>query len=155
MSGAELLLQLLAAFVGSFGFAVLDHIRGIKLLVAGLGGLLTWGLYLLLREAVPSLLVANLAASSFAAAYAEIMARILRAPATIFVAPAVITLVPGGALYYAMYSAIAGDAAGASAHGTEAWNVAVGVAIGIAVVTSVFNVLTLLRRRRLLGRYEK
>ena len=142
-------IQLVAALVGSVGYAMLSHIRGVKLLVAGLGGLLTWGIYLLLREPVDSLLVANLLAAGFAAAYAEIMARVLRAPATIFVMPAVITLVPGGALYYTMYSAIAGDAAGASAHGYEAWNVAVGVAIGIAAVTSVCNVLALLRRRRM------
>lgn len=145
-----MLLQLAAAFVGSFGFAVLYHIRGLKLLVAGLGGMLTWGVYLLLREPVDSLVVSNLAAAAAGSVYAEIMARVLRAPATIFVAPAVITLVPGGALYYAMYSAIAGDAAGASAHGYEAWNVAVGVAIGIAAVTSIFNVLALLRRRHML-----
>lgn len=155
MTMEKLLLQLLAAFVGSFGYAVLNHIRGIKLLVAGLGGLLTWGLYLLVREPVESLLVSNLVAASFAAVYAEVMARVLRSPATIFVAPAVITLVPGGALYYAMYSAIAGDSAGASTHGYEAWNVAVGVAIGIAAVTGIFNILTLLRRRWLLGQYEK
>ena len=155
MTMEKLLLQLLAAFVGSFGYAVLNHIRGVKLLVAGLGGLMTWGLYLLVREPVESLLVSNLVAASFAAAYAEVMARVLRSPATIFVAPAVITLVPGGALYYAMYSAIAGDSAGASTHGHEAWNVAVGVAIGIAAVTGIFNILTLLRRRWLLGQYEK
>lgn len=150
MTITEALLQLLAAFVGSFGFAVLYHIRGVKLFVAGLGGFLTWGVYLLVREPLESLMVANLVAAAFGSVYAEIMARILRAPATIFVAPAVITLVPGGALYYAMYSAIAGDAVGASEHGYEAWNVAVGVAIGIAAVTSIFNVLALLRRRHML-----
>ena len=146
MTMDQLLLQLLAAFVGSFGFAVLNHIRGVKLLVAGLGGLMTWGLYLLIREPVESLVVSNLVAAAFAATYAEVMARVLRAPATIFVVPAVITLVPGGALYYAMYSAMAGDAEGLSSHGFETWNVALGVAIGIAGVTSVCNLITTLRR---------
>ena len=155
MELSKMAIQLLAALVGSAGYSILCHIRGVKLLVASLGGLLTWGVYLLLREPMESLLVANLVAASFAAAYAEIMARILRAPATIFVMPAVITLVPGGALYYAMYSAIAGDAEGASVHGYEAWNVALGVAIGIAAVTSVCNVLALLHRRRLMMQGEK
>ncbi len=150
MTTAEVLQQLLAAFVGSLGFAVLYHIRDLKLLMAGLGGMLSWGTYLLVREPAESLLVANLAAAVVGSVYAEIMARVLRAPATVFVAPAVITLVPGGALYYAMCGAIAGDTAEASAHGYEAWNVAVGVAIGIAAVTSIFNVLALLRRRRML-----
>lgn len=151
---SQMLPQLLTAFVGSFGYSILCHIRGVKLLVAGLGGLLSWGIYLLVQEPMESLLLANLVAASFAAAYAEIMARVLRAPATIFVTPAVITLVPGGALYYAMYSAIAGTD-GASAHGYEVWDVAVGVAIGIAAVTSVCNVLALLHRHRLMMQGEK
>lgn len=140
-------LQLAAALVGSVGFSILFHIRGVKLAMAGLGGLLTWGSYLLLREAVPSLLAANLLAACLASAYAEVMARVLRAPATVFVTPAVISLVPGGALYNTMYCAVTGDAAGASAYGYETWNVAVGVAVGIAVTTSVCTFLTTLRRR--------
>ena len=155
MEPSELITQLLAALMGATGYSILSHIRGLKLAVAGLGGLLTWGVYLLIREPMESLMVANLAAAAFAATYAEVMARILRTPATIFVMPAVIPLVPGGALYYTMYAAIAGDAESASSHGYEALNVAVGVAIGIAVVTSVFNVLAILRRRRLLRQAEK
>lgn len=148
MAAAELLRQLTTAFAGSLGFAVLCHVRGAKLAVAGLGGLLTWGVYLFLRSAVPSLLAANLLAASIASAYAEIMARVLRAPATVFVTPAVITLVPGGALYHAMYCAVSGDAAGASAYGYETWNVAVGVAIGVAATTSFCTLLMTLHRRR-------
>ena len=132
-------IQLLTAFLGSIGFSILFHIRGVKLLFAGLGGFLSWGFYLL---------IANLLAASFSAAYAEIMARVLRSPATIFVIPSLIPLVPGGALYYAMYSAMVGNAEALSFYGFQTWNVALGIAIGVASVTSICNLLTVLRRRR-------
>lgn len=139
-------IQLFTAFTGSLGFSLLFRVRGWKLLFTAAGGFLSWGFYLLVREYVTSLMIANILAGGFSAAYAEIMARVLKAPATIFVIPSVIPLVPGGPLYYAMYSAMAGDAEGLSSHGFETWNVALGVAIGIAGVTSVCNLITTLRR---------
>lgn len=140
-------IQLLTAFLGSMGFSILFHIRGVKLLFAGLGGFLSWGFYLLISPAMDSLLIANLLAASFSAAYAEVMARALRSPATIFVIPSLIPLVPGGALYYAMYSAMVGDSEALSFYGFQTWNVALGIAIGVAAVTSICNLLTVLRRR--------
>lgn len=143
----EIFWQLFGAFVGSLGFAILFHVRGVKLCMAALGGLFTWGFYLLMQANMESLLVANLFAAAFAAAFAEVMARILRAPATVFAAPAVITMVPGGSLYYTLYNAIAGNAEAASEYGQKTWDVAVGIAIGLAAVTSLFNLLTVLRRK--------
>ena len=40
--------QLASAFAGSLGFALLFHVRREKLLLASLGGLLAWGVYLLI-----------------------------------------------------------------------------------------------------------
>ena len=141
-------IQLFTAFTGSLGFSLLFRVRGWKLLFTAAGGLLSWGFYLLTKQYISSLLIANFLAGGFSAAYAEIMARVLKAPATIFVIPSVIPLVPGGPLYYAMYSAMTGDAEGLSSHGFETWNVALGVAIGIAGVTSVCNLITTLRRQK-------
>ena len=109
-------LQLITAFLGSFGFSLLFHVRGKKLFFAALGGLLSWVFYLLLRPKVEALLIASILASCFSAAYAEIMAWLVKAPATVFIIPSVIPLVPGGSLYYAMYSAVIGDAKSLSAH---------------------------------------
>ncbi|MCI8526061.1 MAG: threonine/serine exporter [Oscillospiraceae bacterium] len=140
--------QLLTAFLGAMGFAILYHIRGIRLWAASLGGLLSWGFYLWVEHLGGSVLIVNILAAAFSAAYAEVLARILKSPATIFVIPAVIPLVPGGALYYAMYSAVTGDAAALSRYSYETWNAAMGIAIGIAGVTSVCHLLAVRRRKR-------
>ena len=147
MTPMEIFWQLSGALIGSLGFSILFHVKGLKLCMAVLGNLLTWSFYLVMEAHLESLLVANLFAAAFGAAYAEIMARILRAPATVFATPAVITMVPGGALYYTLYNAISGNAEAASEYGQRTWNAAVGIAIGLAAVTSLFNLLTVLRRK--------
>ena len=44
----DIVIQLVTAFAGSLGFALLFHVRREKLLLASLGGLLAWGVYLLM-----------------------------------------------------------------------------------------------------------
>lgn len=142
-----MLTQLLTAFLGSLGFSLLYRIRGRKLIFAAIGGLLTWGFYLLICTEIQTTIVASALATCFSATYAEVMARTLKAPATMFIIPSIIPLVPGGSLYYAMYAALSGDAAGRVQYGMQTVQTALGIAIGVAAVSSVFNVLAILRKR--------
>ena len=48
MSFADVLLQILMGFFGTIGFGMLFRSRGKKLLLAGLGGMAAWALFLLL-----------------------------------------------------------------------------------------------------------
>lgn len=41
-----MIIQLLAAFVGSVGFAMLLNMRGKQVAYAGIGGIISWGIYL-------------------------------------------------------------------------------------------------------------
>ena len=96
------IIQVLASFVGSFGFAVLYNLRGKKLCMAGISGMVSWIAYLIVWNEMPSTFVANLAAAAVATIYAETMARILKTPVTVFLITGIIPLVPGGNLYYTM-----------------------------------------------------
>ena len=105
----EIALELLAAAAGSLGFSVLFNIRGKKLVAVTLGGAIGWAVFLLLSffgmdEPIAYFLVALLVSI-----YAEGMARLLKAPATIFVAPSLVPLIPGSSLYYTMAYALGGD----------------------------------------------
>ena len=91
--------QLFAALAGSFGFAALFNLHGRKLAFASLGGLLSWGVYLIAERLAPNPYICALASSSALTVYAEMMARIHKSPATIFLVSASIPLVPGAALY--------------------------------------------------------
>ena len=129
-----MLLQLLIAFLGSLGFSLLFGLRKKHLFTAALGGLLVWGLYLLTAGRLRSPFFCNLLASAFAVLYAEFMARRLKCPATLFVLPAIVPLVPGGSLYYTMSYAVRKELDLASQYGTATLETALAIAAGISIV---------------------
>lgn len=134
-----MIIQLIAAFVGSIGFALMLKIRGKQILYAGLGGLVTWGIYLLAFEQLVSDFQSNLIASVFVAVYAEVMARVNKAPATIFLTAAAVPLIPGGKLYYTMYGLVSKDQQLFVDSGTSCVMIALAISLGFVVVAVLNN----------------
>lgn len=133
-----MILQLAVAFLGSIGFALMLKIKGRQVLYAGIGGLITWGIYLLAFSQWGSNFESNLLASVFVAVYAEIMAAGLnKAPATIFLTAAAVPLIPGGKLYYTMYGLVSEDKAMFVESGTEAVVIALAISLGFVAVAVV------------------
>ncbi len=130
----EAIVQIVTAFLGSLGFALLFGLRRRFVLPAALGGMLTWGVYLLLSRLVASAFLACLVASACAVLYAELLARLLHSPATVFVIPAVIPLVPGGSLYYAMSCVVQKDFAAAREYGMTTLEFSLAIAAGMSFV---------------------
>lgn len=130
--------QLLAAFSGSIGFALVLKIKGKQILYAGIGGAVTWWIYLITYEYLGNYFTCNLIASIFVAVYAEIMARVNRAPATIFLTAAAVPLIPGGRLYYTMYGLVSENEAMFLESGKTAIVIALAISLGFVVV-AVFN----------------
>ncbi len=128
----SILIQLLTAFLGSLGFALLFGVRKRHLLPAALGGMLSWGVYLAMDLWLGMNFLSCLAASVFAVGYAELMARVRKIPALLLTVPAIIPLVPGATLYYAMSEAVHGDLAQARAFGSQTLVSALAIAGGIS-----------------------
>ena len=74
--------QVLAGFVGSVGFGVLFNVRGKKLLMASLGGLVSWGLFLILSVFINNEPLNYFIVALLMSVYAEFMARKLKSPTT-------------------------------------------------------------------------
>ena len=134
-----MILQITAAFIGSLGFAVFLKMRGIQILMAGVGGGLTWALFLGLEAGIGGVFLPNLIASIFVGVYAEIMARVNRAPATIFLTTGAVPLIPGGSLYYTMLGLVAEDSAMFEQNGRNALIIALAIALGFVCVAIVNN----------------
>ena len=128
------IVQLLTAFVGSLGFGLLFGLRRRYLVPAGLGGMLSWGLYLLLSLLLPSPFLVCLLAAAFSMLWAELMAHLLRSPTTLFLVPAVIPLVPGSSLYYAMSCVVRKDLESARVYGVQTAEFALAIAAGMSIV---------------------
>jgi len=141
------IVQLLTAFTGSLGFAMLFNIKREKLLAAAFGGFLAWGVYLFAGIWLDSDPIRFFIASIALTFYAEAFARIKKAPATIFLVSGAIPLIPGGALYQTMRYAVAEQWEKFAIQGTETILLAVAIAIGMLCGLSVLRASDSMMRR--------
>ena len=102
-------IQLASCTVACVGFAMWFKIQGKQVLFSGIGAFFTWAIYCLVYAFWPSNFVATMAGAVFVAAFAFIMARVNKAPATIFLTASAFPLIPGPNLYYMMYGWVSGD----------------------------------------------
>lgn len=133
--------QILLAGISAGAFSVLYHTRPRHIPLAALGGLLSWSFYLLLGYVIPDLFYRVLLVSILTAAYAEIVARFRKAPATLFLLPALIPLVPGSHVYYMMLCLVMGYPQEAREFGLLTVKWAIGLAAGISLVAAAEQIL--------------
>lgn len=137
----EVIIQLTTAFAGSLGFCMMFRLRRGLWFPASVGGFLCWGVYLLGNGFGLGIFAAAFLASAFAAMYAEILARLMKAPATLFLLPAVVPLVPRGALFYTMSYAVEGNLALSGEYGASTVQYALGIACGMCIVWALFTTI--------------
>ena len=129
------------AFLSSLGFGGLFNIRGKNLIIAAIGGGLSWFTYLLTGKLQSSTVFSLFLASMVGSIYSEIMARIQKNPVTIFIICAIIPLVPGGGMYYTTLEAVKGNFDAALSKGVMTLFSAGAIAIGIVFVSSISTIL--------------
>ena len=130
--------MIITAVIGTFGYCLLFNIKKDKLVYGCIGGAMSITIYCLCAEADIPFLVQNMIPAAVATLYAELMARFVKAPATVFLLPAVIPLAPGGKLYYTMRAIVGKEEQQASILGHQTAEIALGIAIGIVLVSLVF-----------------
>jgi len=139
-------IQIITGALGSFGFSILFNLRGKKLAITTLGGLISWAVFLALEGWLPGESIRYFLSMTAISIYAEVFARIEKTPTTTFLVPCVIPLIPGSALYYTMNYAL-----------NEQWDLfiqkafytlelALSLALGIIAVTTATRLLTVLIR---------
>ena len=138
----EVFLPCLWAFLICIGSCILFEIHGPGMIFTSLGGSFGWLTYLLAGEIFGNSAVATFAAGLLIAAYAEIMARVRKCPATSYLLIAIFPLVPGLGLYHTMEYYINGDSVNFAARGRETLGAAGGLALGIFLVLSLVRMLS-------------
>lgn len=137
----EVIIQLIGAAIGSLGFSLLFNAGKRTLLPAVVGGTLGWAFYLLFEWLGASVFVAAIAASVFCQIYSEFLARLMKAPTTVFFIPAIVPLVPGGSLYHTMYYAATKDWSKFREYGVSTVQVAFGIAVGASFISALLLLL--------------
>ena len=142
-----MIIQTLAAFIGSIGFAIFFKMKGKQIILAGVGGAVTWVVYLLVQHFIEGYFVPYLVASIFVGIYAEIMARVNKAPATIFLTAAAVPLIPGGSLYYTMLGLVEQDETMFAESGIAALTIALAISLGFVVVALANKYINIFLRK--------
>ena len=101
--------QLISCGIASMGFAWLFKAADKQAFYVGIGGSMTWGAYLIAQYFHGDTFICTIVAAAVVAAYAFIMSRYHRAPATIFLTTSIMPVVPGASLFYMMYGFEQGD----------------------------------------------
>lgn len=109
---------------------------------AGAIGALGWALFLILRDYYDfSIGPATFFAGCLICTCAQILARILKTPVTIFIVTGILPLVPGAGMYRIAHSAMLGDSGLTTHYLAETLTTAGMLAVSIIVVDSVFRIL--------------
>ncbi len=126
------------------GFCLLFNIRGKKLFSAPMGGVVAWEVYLLTGWTGNEILQFFLAAMALAA-YSEVLARVQKAPVTVYLLTALLPLVPGGGIYYTMERCLKGDTQGFLETGLHTLGLAGALALGVLLVSSSVRLVHFIR----------
>lgn len=152
MITGKILSQLVMAFLGSAGFAILFHLRKKFLWMASFGGFISWFVYLIADHEIGNLFFATLMASAAGALYAEILARVLKAPSTPFFIVSAIPLIPGSTLYFSMSQVVYGHMIAAGMFGMQTMQCALGIAAGMSLVWAMCDLTRKIGRTDILNR---
>ena len=138
----EFLVQLITSAICSAAFAVIFRVEQRHLVHTGIIGMLTYFVYYTSLYFGMPLFVASFASTAFAAVYAEIYARVKRAPTIVLLSPAVVPTVPGGDLYYTMQHILASRWEQAFLYLSRTLSVGLGIAGGIVAISIVFRIIS-------------
>lgn len=132
----SLLITSAASVVGCVGFSILFNIHGPGGILCATGGIVSWVIYSLVVRYTGNEIMGYFWGSVFAAAYAEIMARVRKYPAISYLVVSIFPLIPGAGIYYSINYAVHGNMEHFAAQGTRTAAIAGVMAVGILLVST-------------------
>ena len=127
-----LLIQTLAAFIGTTAFAVLFGVPRRQYFAAGIVGALGWLLYLVLfRHAGMSPVIGTLISTVFIGILSRVFAVLEKCPAAVFLLCGIFPLVPGAGVFWCTYYLISSHLELSSTAGFTAAKIAIAIVLGI------------------------
>lgn len=144
----EQVIQCLGAFLGCLGFSFVFriHRRLDYVLIASFGGTLGWIVYLLIIPYLSNIM-SSLCAMIIVALFSEIMARICKVPATIFIVVGCFPIVPGKGIYQTMLYLISYDQKLFIDSLFQTVGTALALATAILIVSTFFKVIKTIKQK--------
>lgn len=137
----DYILPCLWAFAACVGFGLVYNIRGVGILICGLGAALGWLVYLLALDLGAIDVLAAFVAAMAIGVYSELMARVRRCPVTGYLQVALLPLVPGAGIYYTMSYCVEGETELFLSTLLHTLGMAAALSVGAMLVSSVLRIL--------------
>jgi uncharacterized membrane protein YjjP (DUF1212 family) len=136
------------AFGATASFAFFFQISRYDILWAALFGAVGWLVFLYVSGRTGSIVTGYMCGALSVGACAECAAVLFRKPATVYIVPGIIPLVPGGGMYETMLMAVLGRGEQALSIGFSTLTAAAAIAVGIALASSIARLLSRIRKVR-------
>ena len=123
--------------ISTMGFAILLGSPSSSILKSGIIGGIGWTAMVLIDYKFNSLIFASFFAALLVGSLGEAFAKKDKKPATVYIIPGIIPLVPGAGMYYTMLALVENDFLESAMKGTETFFIAIAISIGITISTAL------------------
>ena len=130
----DMMLNGVLAFVGTIGFSIIFNVPRRELLFCGIGGALGWLLFTTLED---SPFIGVLLGAMVVTCVSRILSVRRKMPATLYIIPGIIPLVPGVGIYFTMFFIVTGEHYEALLRGVQTLGMAGVIALGLLIVLSL------------------
>ena len=135
LSNAKWYVMLISGVISTIGYGIIFNNKYKHLPIVALSSGLATAVYLLGNYLSNNSFVSVMCGTIVATLVAELLARILKSPTTVFIIPAIIPFVPGARLFFMMFSLVNSDPVLAKVHFSELLLSSLGIAVGIILAT--------------------
>lgn len=139
METADIIRIIFSGMLGTLGFSIIFKSAKSRIICCAIGGAIVSAVYVACCISFDNVFYQNFIPAMIATIYAEVMARIMKAPATPILACSIIPLVPGGMLYYTTYYLVTEDDVNFALSLTQTLKIAGGLAVGIICISVIVN----------------
>ena len=143
------------SILASIGFAVVFQVEKKDLILAGVGGGVTRIFYLIFMSFIPNRIVYVALAALIAALFAEIVSGIKHVPATYFMYPTMVPLIPGDLFYYMCVGLITSNISMFKQNAVECTLALVGLCVGFVVCSFASNAMRIRKLATIVGNTEE
>jgi uncharacterized membrane protein YjjB (DUF3815 family) len=129
--------QFLFSCLSTIGFSILFNIPKDLIVISGVCGALGWTTFIIIKDLFGSIVIGTFFGAISVGIIGEILAKKYRKPATAFIIPGIVPLVPGAGTYYTMFALIQKNFHDAATFGTETLFTAAAIAAGITISSAL------------------
>ena len=132
---------LLTSFIATCGFAIILNNKYRHLVIVSICGVVSCAAYFFTYKAIDSSFISVMVGSMVSTIIAEVLARTLKSPTTVFLIPAIIPFVPGAKLFFMMYNLINGKMTECYSNFNDLAQSSLGIAVGIILASVCAQVI--------------